>query len=65
MDEWISVKDRLPEPGIRVLTFGNTSLEDINIGYVLDNLIPPTWSHVLKGEHDKINYWMSLPNPPV
>lgn len=62
MPEWISVKDRLPEPGNRVLAasayFTGECWMAVNgtwyryNGYDMDNLFEP------------VTHWMMLPDPP-
>lgn len=68
-DEWISVEDRLPEVGIKVLCYRpeaeKSGDEIIKVSYALDgkNRSPQgiehkfeCWCHV--------THWMPLPNPP-
>lgn len=57
--EWISVKDRMPEPHTNVLFFGRYGFF---IGW---------YSHLMKkwrsdeyGEVQEVTHWMPLPNPP-
>ena len=58
MNEWISVKDRLPEANIRVLTF-SPSLENSSIGGVAVQ-----WGWCCKQRNTDISHWMLLPAPP-
>lgn len=73
MNEWISVKDRLPEPDVMVLVF-NSELrrpefrgEPLNPGIRLGRR---TLSGMLRpdgctGFDETTTYWMPLPDPPV
>lgn len=57
MSEWISVKDRLPECGVEVLTFRGESgfcIESRNkFGFYFNCDID-----------DYVTHWMKLPEPP-
>ena len=68
MAEWISVKDRLPEAGSRVLVFDETSEE-----FDLWSLEPRESEWCPIGWYDsagwfrrgdEITHWMPLPEPP-
>lgn len=64
MSEWISVKDRLPEVGEKVLvvdTFG----VDVYI-FVTDTCKYPKWigDFNLVYPFEYIKHWMPLPEPP-
>lgn len=55
--EWISVKDRLPEPNQDVLAIHSEGIIDINFldhytGFLFENL------------YGEITHWMPLPEPP-
>jgi hypothetical protein len=58
MADWISVKDRLPEPWVTVLLWDG---DEMVSGYVVDNgdLIEHRWGQVFQATH-----WMNLPEPP-
>lgn len=65
---WISVKDRLPEEGVEVLTFW----EGLNCKYNLDYIVlfseAPNgyvWACTLYDECNKVTHWMPLPPPPA
>ena len=62
MNEWISVKDRLPKAHQAVLTFSDTS--DVIIGRRFSG---KKW-HFPYFEQDhpilRVTHWMPLPNPP-
>jgi len=62
--KWINIKDKLPEDGIEVLTFGNN-------GFKLDYLIfsefkniPYIWGNELIDDWHKVTHWMPLPDNP-
>ena len=67
MNNWISVKDRLPEYNERVLIF-NTVYDTIFIGYLdtdewcIDGLRPPAKGNPFTNRI--ISYWMPLPKEP-
>lgn len=61
--EWISVKDRLPKPGTRVLLTGNNFVGE---GYIDDN---GEWERYYCGKVSEtlgvyVAHWMPLPEPP-
>lgn len=61
--EWISVKDRLPESEVMVLTY----LEDDDY-YMIDYIIMfdvPLWACILERDNYKVTHWMPLPQPPI
>lgn len=60
--EWISVKDMLPEDEIPVLVY--TIDGYIQNAYVVVNTSPPIWHGVGHWKHPKPTHWMPLPNPP-
>jgi hypothetical protein len=67
MPEWISVEDRLPEDGTRVLCwyqyyhYGKEAITpEYGIGYYWKG-----WGgEVACGKDCKVLYWMPLPEPP-
>lgn len=63
MSEWISVKDRLPELGERVLcTDGHCVFEQYR---VLPSCVYGVWDRMgLKSEMQDVTHWMPLPEPP-
>lgn len=65
-DEWISVKDRLPEINQRVLVW--YLHKTTNVGYAVgDTLRLNNGSGVKFWEYhadDRITHWMPLPKPP-
>lgn len=62
MSNWISVKDRLPEPFISVLIYipEDKPLPTVNEGFMSDD---GTWM-VLYGYAVPVTHWMELPKPP-
>ena len=58
MSNWISVKDRLPENGDRVLTYN--SFDGICTGRHLGD---GRW-RVKTSYPDPVTHWMPLPEPP-
>lgn len=62
MSEWISVKDRLPDEGQKVLT---CLIKDEE--YMINDIIHfeiPIWACVLEREEYKVTHWMLLPEAP-
>ncbi len=63
MSEWISVKDRLPKEGIRILTLGK-------YGEIKDRALIAFKSGIMLFIPDglligkDITHWMPLPEPP-
>lgn len=61
MPQWISVKDRLPEELIRVLTYG---CDDFSFSFIKDG----SWTWIDDEGHifleRDITHWMPLPAPP-
>lgn len=68
--KWISVKEALPEEGLRVLTFCKDSryIKDYKIDYIIEFKHNPSgfiWACTLDDEMDKVSHWMLLPLPPI
>ena len=61
VQEWISVKDRLPEVGKKVLVYCKENKNDYEIGAYSDTyrgfFVRQTW-------YENITHWMPLPQPP-
>ena len=55
---WISVKDRLPEEGENVLTYGARPFYDV---FYINRLINKESGEWL---YDGVTHWMPLPEPP-
>ncbi len=57
---WISVKDRLPEDGVRVIVWASGALAT---GATVDNCVRGTWIYSpLMGL--AVTHWRPLPDPP-
>lgn len=62
--QWISVKDRLPEPAENVLIFTDYHGGCVDIGrYVLQGNLP-FWARGGTMIKDNVTHWMPLPEPP-
>lgn len=71
ISRWISVKDRLPEDGVRVLVSANSKSDDPVVavthythslyGFNIKGWVEP-WQYFFF-EHE-ITHWMPLPEPP-
>ncbi len=62
MSEWVSVKDRMPEPGVPVLVVYSGHVQ-----YVTYQLEAIEWSSTEGGETmplSFVSHWMPLPEPP-
>lgn len=60
MSEWISVNEKLPEEGVKVLSFGNGKI-------LVDYLVicnEPFWAYRKIREKMEVTHWMPLPIPP-
>lgn len=60
--QWISVKDRLPEEGERVLIY--QSWEDEIEVDLLYSCPTPVWGCQLHDDHFKVTHWAKLPRKP-
>ena len=59
IQQWISVEERLPEPGAEVLTYAkmpDVSWADISVAVYNPEIYQPGWKF--------ITHWMPLPTPP-
>ena len=69
--EWISVKDRLPERNVEILTYAIVREEYKNL--VLGEIEPQYYVNKLYDDDNfleddftrKITHWMPLPDPPI
>lgn len=60
--EWISVKDRLPNEGVKVLSYSSFD-EDIKVDYII--YAPnPIWACQLLRDETVVTHWMPLPELP-
>ena len=67
---WISVKDKLPDEGVQVLTINNPTQQHPE--YKLDYIVKfykaypelYIWARRLCNEYEEVTHWMPLPEPP-
>jgi hypothetical protein len=65
MSEWISVKDRLPEPETLVLSWDGKYIQIEYFGFFFGfEFGPATNDPVFTNKGYKITHWMPLPEPP-
>jgi len=63
-NNWISVKERLPEPDVDVLVFDGKNI-DVTFGEETFDDREFIWFSRISYRHfDKITHWMPLPEPP-
>lgn len=66
--EWISVNDRLPEPGLSVLVFENPFIAEASIvgfsKYYYEQNPSPIWASIGEAANDP-THWMPLPEQPT
>jgi len=63
--QWISVEDRLPNPGSSVICcLENNTIHQLVFGKSLGFFLPYLFSGVETGSNN-VTYWMELPNPPL
>lgn len=62
MSEWISVKDRLPEPYVAVLVWEKDDTKEGGFAYV-DRHDGEVWKIGSLG-NGAVTHWMPLPEPP-
>lgn len=64
--EWISVKDRLPEEGVQVLTYEpkDGMIVDYIVKFDADSEEPYVWARRVSKHCNKNIYWIDLPKPP-
>lgn len=63
---WVSVRNRLPEEGTRVLTYSKFE-ESIKIDYFIELESQAKgfiWACRLEREESEVTHWMPLPKPP-
>lgn len=65
-NEWISVKDRLPEVGKPVLVYRGRCLGELMNVYVLldEGRWEDDYGYYGSAEDEGITHWMPLPQPP-
>jgi len=65
--EWISVNDRLPDEGEKVLTINLQAkgYHEYRLDYLVDlDNGERIWACRLNNEYDKVTHWMPLPDSP-
>lgn len=64
--EWISVKDRLPEEGVQVLTIDASIKEyhEYRLDYIVCCPNETFWARRLVRENHKVTHWMPVQLPP-
>lgn len=60
MSEWISVKDRLPEPHECVLICTKSGVVDTDV--FQEQMMPQTYFNYY---NESVTHWMPLPDPPA
>ena len=63
VQEWISVKDRLPEPWKQVLIYSRHDFCESAFYIGVPGKWRVTWNHEML-DADSVTHWMPLPEPP-
>ena len=63
VQEWISVKDRLPEPWKQVLIYSRYDFCESAFYIGVPGKWRVTWNHEML-DADSVTHWMPLPQPP-
>ena len=63
VQEWISVKDRLPEPWKQVLIYSRHDFCESAFYIGIPGKWRVTWNHDML-DADSVTHWMPLPHPP-
>lgn len=63
MQEWISVKDRLPEPWKQVLIYSLHDFCESAVYIGVPGKWRVTWNHEML-DADSVTHWLPLPQPP-
>lgn len=63
VQEWISVKDRLPEPWKPVLIYSRHDFCESALYIGVSGKWRVTWNHEML-DADSVTHWMPLPQPP-
>ena len=64
LNPWISVEERLPEPGSIVDIYSESSGRETNIKYWGMSIRGGEWINQDEYWLDYVTHWMPLPNPP-
>lgn len=60
---WISVKDRLPEPGTKVWAY--QPKYQMPLKFISETAWGPMWSEsITSAYYGRVTHWMPLPEPP-
>ena len=60
MTDWISVKDRLPEPGEYILVYCPTrKYAPVWLGWYWEDFF-----YLFEQDDDDVTHWMPMPKPP-
>lgn len=67
MTKWISVKERLPGPGVDILAFSNGVIMPLYYNPGIKTWLGDDGIEDYDGEFDidKFTYWQPLPEPPI
>ena len=63
VQEWISVKDRLPEPWKQVLIYSRYDFCEVALYIGIPGKWRVTWNHDML-DADSVTHWMPIPLPP-
>ena len=63
VQEWISVKDKLPEPWKQVLIYSRYDFCEVALYIGIPGKWRVTWNHEML-DADSVTHWMPLPEPP-
>lgn len=65
MPEWISIKDRTPEPYVNVLVFTPSNMPDDYVREAFFDASGNCFSRRVVHGLTKVTHWMPLPLPPM
>ena len=63
VQEWISVDDRLPEPGKQVIIYSRCDFCESAFHIGIPGKWRVTWNHEML-DADSVTHWMPIPQPP-
>ena len=66
MNEWVSVKDKVPEEGVEVLVYSLKYEGKYLIDYRIDFVETAIWARTALNDQaqNNVTHWMLLPEPP-